>query len=108
MATILTAHDLSTGDVLSSEVALPNNVRLHWVWGGTQAGSVKLTWQVKDGSGNYVTLKDEYRKPIFINIHAGSDEEGSYNVVAINSSSLKINVEPTDATGTLTLYTYES
>jgi len=61
MATILDAYDLSSGDTLSSEVSTPNNVRLHYKLSGAtnDAQIVVLTWQVKDGSGAYVNLKDE-------------------------------------------------
>jgi hypothetical protein len=106
MATILNSHDLSAGDVLSTEVVNPNSVRLHWLWAGEQDGYVKMTWQVKDGSANYVTLKDDNRKDVSVTVHAGGDEEGSFSVRNINSSLLKISVVPSDdAVGTLSLFT---
>lgn len=109
MATILNAYNLAGGDTLSSEVATPNNVRLHYkLTGATNTAQVvKMTWQVKDGSGGYVDLKDEWNRTIARKI-IGNDE-GSMNVLGINSSSLKINVDvQAGAAGTLSLYTNES
>ena len=111
MATILNAYDLAGGDTASSEVVNASNVSVHWVWGGTQAGTVKLTWKVKDGSDNYVALKDENRKPFEVTLFSAIDAhmEDRWAIYGVNSASLKIYVEPSaDATGTLSLFTYEA
>jgi len=109
MATILDSYDLSGGDTLSSEVSAPNNVRVKWIVASATDSDqiVKLTFQVYDGGGNYIALKDEKLNDVIV--HVKGNAESDINLLGVNSSSMKVKVETeTTCDGTLTIYTYES
>lgn len=109
MATILNAYDLSGGDTTSTASTNVTDYTIHWVWGGTQEGSVKMTIKASENGASSVALKDENRKPHEITLHAvRSDQmEDRYTIYGVNSASVTVEVEPSeDATGTLTIDTY--
>ena len=110
MATIVNAHNLSTGQVLSSEITNANNVRIQYLISG--ATDIRQIVDVEflvsdDGGSNYESLTDMAERPIVMTLVGNS--HGSRNVVGINSAKMKLKVVPRDTcVGTITINTYES
>jgi len=91
MATILDAHDLSTGGGTSDVVSSPDNVNVSWkLTGLTGNGSIKLDIQVQVGSEDYHTLRNANGIPQYVVL--GKNTSGNISLTGINATNLKVVV----------------
>jgi microcompartment protein CcmK/EutM len=108
MATIIDNVSLADGEIISSAIANPNNVRIQTEISGAGAGEwVIQSYLVNDGSAD-VHLLDENNARITHKIIG--NKEVSVNIIVINSASLKVRLTPGAAgnTGAATVTTKET
>lgn len=105
MATkILTAHDLSTGNVYSSVIANVGGLVIHITRAGsTNNAEIKCTIMSKDGDGNYTPIRDSLKNEINCRMTGNGDYRLS--VPDVNAENIKVYVTVMDssADGTLTI-----
>lgn len=100
---------LVIGEITSSEVVNPNNVRFHIALSNVVEPKevVKILFKTKDGSENYVSLAGDDDYPIVVEMKGNSEK--SRNIFGINSASLKVYVEnKVGLVGNISIWTNES
>jgi len=91
MAAILTNHDLEDGEIRSSVISDATKVELQTLL-NTVVGRVRYIVEKKQGSGNWISVKDENGNAIEL-LTVNSIEEG-LNIQGLGGSSFSIRVIP--------------
>jgi hypothetical protein len=104
MATkILTAHDLATGDVLSSEVTNVCDLIVQaTVTGTADTTEIKYSFVANEGDGGYTPVRDDNQDEI--NFRTMGNGDYRLTVKGIESESVKVSVKiPAGSVGALTI-----
>lgn len=110
MATkVLTAHDLSTGSVLSSEIADVGDMVVHaTISGATNEKEVKFSVVAKEGDGNYAPVRGENKdEQLNFRMNGNGDFRIAFNSVNSESAKIQVTVQ-SGADGSLTIETTKS